>query len=120
LVFPKGIATWERDAIAEKLLGYPKLAQAILDELAGRKLIEDVRSAKAYVRGILEKVDLGKFEPELGPPVALRREKALLREVQVQRSKKAAIDSVAANAEAMSEKESIAAIKSIFRGKKNS
>ena len=72
-MFPEGLLPAEREA-ARRLLGSAgPLRQVLLDELAGRMRAQGVRSPLAYLRGLVQRADAGRFVPELAPRVAAER-----------------------------------------------
>ena len=99
--FPPSLAERERVAATARLEHLPlALAQALLDELAGRMSRGGLReSPLAYLRGLIRRAEAGQFTPEAGLPVAearLRRKQAL---AALQRADSAALDLPAADAD---------------------
>jgi len=65
----------EREAARHLLKGSGDLAQALLDELAGRLQANGVRSSPvAYLRGLITSAKAGTFLPELGLRIASERQ----------------------------------------------
>ena len=65
----------EREAARQLLQGSGDLAQALLDELAGRLQANGVRSSPvAYLRGLIARARAGTFLPELGLRIASERQ----------------------------------------------
>ena len=99
LIFPKALLPQEQAAAKALVRGFSLLAQAMLDELAGRMETNTIRSSPiAYLRGLLARAKTGEFVPELGIRIAaarhareeaevLRRQQAEnARELKVQRA----------------------------------
>ena len=99
LIFPKALLPQEQAAAKALVRGFSLLAQAMLDELAGRMETNTIRSSPiAYLRGLLARAKTGEFVPELAIRIAaarhareeaevLRRQQAEnARELKVQRA----------------------------------
>lgn len=85
LIFPQSLLPEERIAAEALVMRCPHLAQAMLDELAGRMKVHAVRmSPISYLRGILKRAQAGEFVPEVGVRIAAARlrhqEEAALRQ----------------------------------------
>ena len=82
LVFPSSLSPTIVARAKRMLAAFPPpLAQALLDELAGRMQANAIRgSPLAYLRGLIERTMLGQFTPEAGIAVADARER--MRECQ--------------------------------------
>ena len=75
LIFPQEMLSPEREAARQLLHGSGDLAQALLDELAGRLQAHAVRSSPVgYLRGLIARAEAGTFLPELGPRIASDRQ----------------------------------------------
>ena len=75
LIFPEEMLSPEREAARQLLHDSGDLAQALLDELAGRLQAHAVRSSPvAYLRGLIARAEAGTFLPELGPRIASERQ----------------------------------------------
>jgi len=75
LIFPQEMLLQEREAARQLLQGSGDLAQALLDELAGRLHANGVRSSPvAYLRGLIARAKAGTFLPELGLRIASERQ----------------------------------------------
>ncbi len=75
LIFPEEMLSAEREAARQLLQGSGDLAQALLDELAGRLHSNGVRSSPvAYLRGLIARAKAGTFLPELGLRIASERQ----------------------------------------------
>lgn len=77
--FPAQLSLKERE-IAETLLSTTDVstAQAILDELAARLIQNKIHSAPlSYLRSLIKSAETGRFIPEAGIAIALKREKLL-------------------------------------------
>ena len=74
LIFPQSLLPEERIAAEALVMRSPHLAQAMLDELAGRMNVHAVRmSPISYLRGILKRAQVGEFVPEVGVRIAAAR-----------------------------------------------
>ena len=80
LCLPKGLSTLQGQAVAE-CLGRLNLddAQQILDELAGRMACDKVHNPLRYCMGLVQRLRQGKFQLEVGLPIAERRAAERLR-----------------------------------------
>lgn len=79
LCFPSSTSLTQRRAIQRQLVSVaPDVAQQILDELAGRIAIGNVRSPVRYATELTRRSLRDAFEPELG--VRIARERAALRQ----------------------------------------
>ncbi len=75
LIFPSEMLSQERAAARRLLRDSGDLAQALLDELAGRLQSHAVRSSPvAYLRGLIARAKAGTFLPELGLRIASERQ----------------------------------------------
>src|ERR1019366_2107328 len=69
--YPKDLTPKQRQALQERLtVVAPEHAQRILDELAGRMAISQVQNPIRYCATLIERLQRGKFLPELGLKVA--------------------------------------------------
>lgn len=65
-IFPKRLTASERESMALELQGLePDIAQAVIDELAGRMRISQVREPLRYLTCLVERAKAGTFAPEL-------------------------------------------------------
>ena len=80
LIFPTALLREEKVAAEVLVKRCPRLAQAMLDELAARMDIKAIRvSPIGYLRGMVKRAQAGDFVPELGLRIAesrVRRERA--------------------------------------------
>lgn len=74
IIFPNGLLITQRRALTKLLVCHQKDAQAIIDELAGRMKISDVKNPVGYVRGIIRNIGEDGFEPELGLAISEARD----------------------------------------------
>lgn len=87
LIFPNALLPEERPAAQALVMRCPQLAQALLDELAGRMSTNAIRASPiGYLRGMVQRAQAGNFVLELGARIAAgrrqREEAALLRQKQ--------------------------------------
>ena len=87
LIFPNALLPEERPAAQALVMRCPDLAQALLDELAGRMSTNAIRTSPiAYLRGMVQRAQAGNFVQEQGVRIAAARrqieESKLLRERQ--------------------------------------
>ncbi|MBV6412186.1 MAG: hypothetical protein LC131_03755 [Anaerolineae bacterium] len=94
LVFPRGFTPAQETAARRTLAGAGQLAQALLDELAGRMAIRPVANPLAYLRRLAECAARGEFHPEAGLAVAEARR----REAERQKQRKESEDAMAREA----------------------
>ena len=87
LIFPKQITPSQQKIIHRLLSGYPE-AQTILDELAGRMKVTEVKNPIGYVKGILQNKGSDEFEPELALGVAEARAAQKRREEENQNTQR--------------------------------
>jgi hypothetical protein len=74
LIFPKALLPQEQAAAKGLVKAFPLLAQAMLDELAGRMETNTIRSSPiAYLRGLIARAKTGEFVAELGIRIAAAR-----------------------------------------------
>jgi hypothetical protein len=77
--FPKGLSSAQESALFRQLSGLSEeKVQQVLDELAGRMSVSQVRNPVRYCAALAASARRGQFLPELGRQVAERR--AALRE----------------------------------------
>jgi len=91
LIFPRGFTPAQETAARRTLAGAGELAQALLDELAGRMALRPVANPLAYLRRLAECAARGEFHPEAGLAVAEARR----REEERQRQRKESEDAMA-------------------------
>ena len=77
LIYPKQLSSKEVVLATRQLAALtPELAQALLDELAGRLNAKALRGAPlSYLRALIVRADAGTFTPEVGVRVAQARER---------------------------------------------
>lgn len=85
LIFPNALLPEERSAAKTLVMRCPHVAQALLDELAGRMSTNAIRASPiGYLRGMVQRAQAGNFVLELGVRIAAgrrqREEAELLRE----------------------------------------
>ena len=74
LIFPTALLPQEQAAASALARRCPQVAQAMLDELAGRMGTNTIRTSPiAYLRGLIARAQSGEFVPELGIRVAAAR-----------------------------------------------
>ena len=88
LIFSNALLPEERSAAEVLVMLCPDLAQALLDELAGRMSTNAIRASPiGYLRGMVQRAQAGNFVPELGVRIATgrrqREEAEVLRQKQV-------------------------------------
>jgi hypothetical protein len=88
LIFPDRLLPPERDAALRLLSRVAGQHQTLLDELAGRLQTERVRSPVAYLRGLIQRAEAGRFVPELAQRVAAERDR-LRREAEARQARAA-------------------------------
>jgi hypothetical protein len=91
LIFPRGFTPAQETAARRTLANAGELAQALLDELAGRMALRPVANPLAYLRRLAECAARGEFHPEAGLAVAEARR----REEARQRQRKESEDAMA-------------------------
>ena len=87
LIFPNALLPQERPGANALVMRCPHLAQALLDELAGRMSTNAIRASPlGYLRGMVQRAQAGDFVLELGVRIAAgrrqREEAAVLRQTQ--------------------------------------
>jgi len=73
-IFPKGIIDSQKISIMRLLSQCPDKSQQIIDELAGRMKIEEVKNPVGYIKGILKNIENEPFDPELALGIAETRD----------------------------------------------
>ena len=73
LCFPKTVSEAQCRELEKRVAGLTReVAQQVLDELAGRMAVEQVRNPIRYCAALVASVRRGEFQPELGVEVAAR------------------------------------------------
>ena len=91
LIFPNALLPEERPAAQALVMRCPDLAQALLDELAGRMSTNAIRASPiGYLRGMVQRAQAGNFVLELGVRIATGRRQR--EEAEVLRQKQARDD----------------------------
>jgi hypothetical protein len=80
LQFPAPLTTPQRATLRAHLAAIPiEQAQSVLDELAGRMTLTKVNNPIRYALVLVERMQAGRFDTELGPKVAEMRRAELAR-----------------------------------------
>jgi len=74
LCFPGGLTSTQRRGVSDQLAQLdPKIAQQLLDEIAGRMRVAQIRNPIRYCAALVSRWKRGEFAPELGLAVAEER-----------------------------------------------
>ena len=97
LIFPNALLPEERSAAKALVTRCPHVAQALLDELAGRMGTNAIRASPiGYLRGMVKRAQAGDFVLELGVRIAAgrrqREEAELLREKQANEKRQLSLE----------------------------
>lgn len=93
LYFPSRTSVTQQQAIQKQLANVaPNVAQQILDELAGRLAVGNVRDPVRYANELVRRALRGTFEPELGAKIARERAAGRQRDRRSENQVSAAVD----------------------------